>query len=57
MSGFEDLDEAEIEDLRAIHRTHDRILELQKAGLTIEEIARTVGWDETTVRVFLTGRS
>ncbi len=56
MSGFEDLSEAELEDLRAIYRTHDRILELQKAGMPIAEIAAAVGWDEATVRVFLTGR-
>lgn len=53
MSGFEDLDEEEIEQLMEIYATHDKIIELRKQGKTYEEIAEIVGWRLETIKVFL----
>jgi len=54
MSGFEDLDDEDIEQLQRIWKTHERIIELRKDGMSMREIAKTVGWRYETVRVFLT---
>ena len=53
MSGFEDLDDEEIDQLREIHETHDKIIELRKNGKSYNEIAKIIGWSLETIKVFL----
>jgi transposase len=53
MSGFEDLDDEDIESLLKIWKTHEEIIKLRKEGKSMKEIAKIVGWSYSTVRTFL----
>ena len=54
MCGFEDLDDEDIESLRETFKTQEEIIGLRKNGMSMKDIATTVGWSHETVRVFLT---
>ena len=43
MSGFEDLTDEEVADLREILRTHEIIIKLRNEGKSYKEIANSVG--------------
>ncbi len=53
MSGFEDLDDEDIESLKKIWKIHEKVIKLRKEGKSINEIAKIVGWSYETVRTFL----
>ncbi|NHI91437.1 MAG: hypothetical protein EAX96_02970 [Candidatus Lokiarchaeota archaeon] len=54
MSGFEDLDDEDIEFLIKTRKTQEKIIKLRKEGKSHEEIAELVKWPLETVVVFLT---
>ena len=54
MSGFEDMDDEDVENYKKILETHDKIIELRKEGKSYKKIAEIVGWSLETVTVFLT---
>jgi len=54
MSGFEDMDNEDIENLLEIRETQEKIIELRKSGKSYKEIAKIVGWSLETVTVILT---
>ena len=54
MSGFEDLDNEDIEFLLETRKTQERIFKLRKEGKSYKEIAKIVEWSLETVTVLLT---
>lgn len=51
MSGFEDLDDETLDYYLEVQKKHKEIKKLRKEGKTLEEIAKIIGWNLTTITV------